>query len=230
MSFLVLIPARGGSKGIPGKNYKSLGSKSLIQYTMEVARALTIDENICVSTDDQTIIDCVAALGYTVPFIRPAELASDTAGSYEVMLHAIQFYEQQGKLYDKLVLLQPTSPFRTVEQVKEAMALYTPSLDMVVSVKETKANPYYLLMEENNEGFLQKCKEANYARRQEIPKVYELNGAIYIINIGSVKKYKLSSFRYIRKYVMDEISSIDLDTPIDWLIAETLLNNGLVNP
>ena len=122
---LVVIPARGGSKGLPGKNIKNLCGKPLIVYSIDVARAITIDDNICVSTDDQNIIDVVEIYGLHVPFVRPAELASDTASTNDVLLHAIKFYEDKGKKFNKILLLQPTSPLRTVEQVKEAISLYT---------------------------------------------------------------------------------------------------------
>jgi CMP-N,N'-diacetyllegionaminic acid synthase len=226
-STLLLIPARAGSKGIPGKNIKLLGGKPLIQYTVETARAIATDDNICISTDDLSIVNVLKALGYNVPFVRPAHLASDLSGSYEVILHALEFYEKQGRTFEKLILLQPTSPFRTAKQVTEALALYTPSIEMVVSVKETRANPYYLLMEENADGWLEKVKSATFNRRQDVPVVYELNGAIYVINVEKLNRQPISSFRFIRKYVMDELCSLDIDTPIDWVLAEALLEKDV---
>lgn len=227
-STLFLIPARGGSKGIPGKNIKLLGGKPLIQYSLETARDLTTDDNICVSTDDANIVATVEALGYDLPFVRPAHLASDISSSHEVMLHALEFYEQKGRTFEKLILLQPTSPFRTARQVEEAVALYTSFTEMVVSVKETRANPYYVLMEENADGWLEKTKPAAFHCRQDAPVVYELNGAIYVINVEKLKTKPISSFQYIRKYVMDEVRSIDIDTPLDWILAEALLEKGFL--
>ena len=158
MNPLIIIPARGGSKGIPRKNIKPLNGKPLIYYTIDVARAITTDENICVSTDDQEIINVVENYALKVPFIRPVELATDTAGTYKVLLHALDFYEKQGNHFDVVVLLQNTSPFRRADQVKEAMSLYSPELDMVVSVKESAANPYYCVFEEDQNGYLHVCK------------------------------------------------------------------------
>ena len=225
MNILVIIPARGGSKGIPHKNIKPLAGKPLIYYTIDTARQIVSDENICVSTDDQEIICCVEDYGLKVPFVRPAELATDTAGTYEVLLHALKFYEQQGIVYDVVVLLQNTSPFRSAEQVKEALRLYRSDLDMVVSVKECSANPYYCVFEENTEGYLYICKgDGNITRRQDAPKVYEYNGAIYVINPKSLKKMSLNKFTKRVKYVMDEKSSLDLDTMNDWHMAELLIN------
>ena len=224
MNILLIIPARGGSKGIPHKNIKPLAGKPLIYYTIDTARAIVPDEDICVSTDDDEIIKCVEKYGLKVPFVRPAEFATDTAGTYDVLLHALDFYEKQEKHYDVVLLLQNTSPFRTAEQVKEALALYNSNLDMVVSVKECSANPYYSVFEENTEGFLNICKgNGNITRRQDAPKVYEYNGAIYVINPDSLKKMPLNKFTRRVKYVMDERTSLDLDTMNDWRMAEVIL-------
>jgi len=225
MKPLVIIPARGGSKGIPHKNIKPLAGKPLIYYSIDTARQIVPDEDICVSTDDQNIIHCVEDYGLKVPFVRPAELATDTAGTYEVLLHALNYYEQQGKTYDVVVLLQNTSPFRTSEQVQEAIQLYHPEIDMVVSVKECSANPYYCVFEENGYGFLNICKgDGNITRRQDAPKVYEYNGAIYVINPKSLKEMPLYKFTKRIKYVMDEKSSLDLDTMNDWHMAELIIS------
>ncbi len=227
MKILVIIPARGGSKGIPHKNIKPLNGKPLIYYTIDVARGIVKDEDICVSTDDQEIIKCVEDYGINVPFVRPAELASDTAGTYEVLLHALDFYEKQGKKYDIVLLLQNTSPFRTIDQTKEAIALYKPEIDMVVSVKECSANPYYCVFEEDSDAFLHICKgEGNITRRQDAPKVYEYNGAIYIMNAETLKTTHMHKMKKRVKYVMDEMSSYDLDTMTDWKIAEMIKKEG----
>src|SRR4051812_31104478 len=101
---LVVIPARGGSKGIPGKNIKPLNGKPLIYYSIDIARKITTDENICVTSDNQDIINRVEEYGMKVPFIRPKELATDTTGSYETILHAIDFYENIGKTYENIIL------------------------------------------------------------------------------------------------------------------------------
>ena len=225
MKPLIVIPARGGSKGVPRKNIKVLGDKPLIQYTIDAAKGVFDDEFICVSTDDFEIKSVVEQLGLKVPFLRPNELASDTAGTYEVLLHAISYYEAKGYFPDTLILLQPTSPFRTSAHIKEALKLYHESIEMVVSVKETKANPYYILFEEDRNGFLKKTKEANFTRRQDCPKVWEYNGAIYIINVKALKEKTISQFTKVCKFEMDETSSHDIDTLLDWRIAEIILQD-----
>lgn len=228
MKVLVIIPARGGSKGIPHKNIKPLAGKPLIHYTIDSARQIVPDEDICVSTDDQEIIKCVEDYGLKVPFIRPEVLATDTAGTYEVLLHALDFYEQQGKKYDVVLLLQNTSPFRKAKQVKEALALYRNDLDMVVSVKECLANPYYSVFEEDSNGYLHVCKgDGNIFRRQDAPKVYEYNGAIYVMNAETLKTTHMHKMKKRVKYVMDDLTSFDLDTMWDWKMAETIIIQGM---
>ncbi|WP_324719198.1 acylneuraminate cytidylyltransferase family protein [Salinimicrobium sp. HB62] len=217
---LVLIPARGGSRGVPGKNVKLLEGKPLIYYTVETAREIFNDDQILVSTDDPTIKSVVEATGLEVPFLRPEHLATDNSGMHEVMIHAVEFMEGMGKKTDILVLLQPTSPFRNSKHLREALNLYDPSFDMVTSVKETKSNPYYVLKEENAEGFLVPSKTGKFVRRQDCPKVWELNGAIYIINVERLKNQHIGKFKKIKKYVMDDFSSVDLDEEADWKLAE----------
>jgi len=225
MADLYIIPARGGSKGIPGKNIKPLNGKPLIYYTLDVAEAVAAEDDIiCVSTDDAGIIKVVEDYGIKVPFKRPEQLATDQAGSYEVILHALQFYEEQGKVIDLIVVLQPTSPFRKAYHVSEALLSFSNDIDMVVSVKETQSNPYYVLAEENEDGFLEKSKKGNFVRRQDCPIVYEYNGAVYIINPTSLKNKHTSEFNRVKKYVMNEESSLDLDIPLDWSFAEFLMS------
>lgn len=229
MKPLIIIPARGGSKGIPHKNIKPLNGKPLIYYTIDVARQIVSDENICVSTDDAEIIKCVEDYGLKVPFVRPDELATDKAGTYEVLLHAMDYYEKIGKQYDTVILLQNTSPFRTGEHVKEAMALYKAGIDMVVSVNETRSNPYYNCFEEDDSGFLIKTLDGSlFKRRQEAPQTYEYNGAIYVFNAESLRKEHYGNFTRRVKYVMDDIHSIDLDNMIDWKFAEFIIKEELI--
>lgn len=228
MKTLFLIPARGGSKGIPGKNIKKLGTKPLIQYSIDCAREITTDDNICVSTDDLEIIKVIENLGLKVPFIRPDYLATDTASSDLVIRHALKFYESNNVYYDAVVLLQPTSPFRKPWHIKNALKIYEPGLDMVVSVKETSANPYFSLFEEDNSGYLLMSKKSNFKRRQDCPNVYEFNGALYIISSDSIKEKSISDFKKIRKYIMEEVYSVDIDSPIDWEFCEFLLSKAVL--
>ncbi len=226
---LVIIPARGGSKGIPHKNIKELGDKPLICYSIDVARQLTSDENICVTTDDDAIIKVVEDYGLKVPFKRPDYLATDTCGSNEVLQHAYQFYQEKGAQYDLIVLLQPTSPFRRIDDVIGSIDLYEPSLDMVVTVKETAANPYYNCYEEDSNGYLVVSKgDGQIMRRQDAPPAYEWNGAVYVINPIRLMEVGLAGLTKVKKYVMDDLHSIDLDTMFDWKVAELVLREKLL--
>lgn len=218
---LVVIPARGGSKGLPGKNIKMLCGKPLISYSIDVARAITSDENICVSTDDQKIINTVENYGLKVPFVRPAEFATDTATTNDVLLHALDFYDKQGKHFSKLLLLQPTSPLRRVCEVKEAIELYRDDLDMVVSV--TKSHAPAVLCNDNEQGFLELVYNKNATGRQSLPTFYEFNGAIYVINTKSLREKGLSRLTKRLKYVMPKESSVDIDDIWDFMLIESII-------
>lgn len=229
MKFLYIIPARGGSKGVPGKNIKLLASKPLICYSIDIARSLVPDNQICVSTDDDEIINLISDYGLKVPFKRPPSLATDSAGTQDVIIHALEFYKSLGIYFDGIVLLQPTSPFRSSKHVHEAIGFFNLELDMVVSVKETHSNPYFSLFEENNLGFLEKSKKGEFISRQDCPKIWEFNGAIYVINCQSIFKKKIGDFDRIVKYVMSDISSVDIDSQLDWSFCEFILERGIFN-
>lgn len=227
MKTLFLITARGGSKGIPRKNVKLLGGKPLVCHSIDHARLFADDADICLSTDSEEIAGTARAYGLNVPFMRPSELATDTAGSYGVILHALDFYKERGVDYDRVVLLQPTSPLRTEEDIAGAIGLWSPEIDMVVSVAEAKANPYYDAFETDSEGYLHVSKgEGKYTRRQDAPKVWQYNGAVYVMSVPSLRKGPMGSFRKVVPSPMSREHSVDLDTPLDWMVAEHLLKNS----
>lgn len=226
MKPLVVIPARGGSKGIPGKNIRLLGGKPLIQYTIEAAREVFPDKVICVSTDDVKIKNIVEGLGLSVPFLRPSQLSTDNTPTYEVLLHAIRHYESNSYIPDTLILLQPTSPFRKSKHIIEALKLFNDECDMVVSVKETKSNPYYVLWEESEQGWLKKSKKGKFTRRQDCPRVWEYNGAIYIFASETLKQKTFQQLSKIRKFVMEDYASLDIDDELDLKIADCIMKHG----
>ncbi|MEQ7800910.1 acylneuraminate cytidylyltransferase family protein [Pedobacter sp. ASV1-7] len=228
MKTLYLIPARGGSKGIPKKNIKDLNGKPLIYYTIDVARTLAEDFDICVSTDCDEIISIVQDYKLDVPFKRPEFLACDQSGSYEVIMHAIEYFNKKGRDYDNVMLLQPTSPFRQEQHLKDISALYNEKLDMVVSVNLSHQNPYFNLFEENEFGFLEKSKKGHFESRQQSPPIYAYNGSVYLLNTKSLRLNPLHKFEKIKKYVMDDIYSMDIDTPLDWAICETIIREGYI--
>lgn len=222
-NILVVIPARGGSKGLPGKNIRELCGKPLICYSIDIARAITTDDNICVSTDDPNIIDVVESYDCKVPFVRPAEYATDSATTNDVLLHAISYYENLGRHYDKILLLQPTSPLRTISQVNEALSMYRDNIDMVVSVTQSHAPS--VLCNENQDGFVELVFNKNAVGRQAVPEFYEFNGAIYVINVKALKEKGLGNFTKRVKYVMPKESSIDIDDIYDFMLTESILQH-----
>lgn len=209
---------------MPSKNILPLAGKPMIEYTLDAALgAIGSGDELCVSSDDVEIIEVVERYGVKVPFVRPPELASDTAGSQEVIEHALNWYEERNQTFDVVVLLQVTSPLRNAAHLKEALALWSPGIDMLVSVKETNSNPYYVLFEEDKEGFLQNSKEGNFTRRQDCPKVYEYNGAIYVMSVPAFINKGIFGFNKKRKFVMSKESSVDVDDIIDFSLAEILI-------
>ncbi len=223
---LYIIPARGGSKGIPGKNIKPLCGRPLIAYTIEVAKECATDDNhIILSTDSEEIAQVGRALDLKVDYMRPAELATDKSGSREVILDAMDWAEKNGIKYDCVVLLQPTSPMRTAEDIKECLNLYSDNIDMVVSVTEAVTNPYYNCFETDVEsGFLHISKgDGKLSRRQDAPPAWEYNGAVYVINPKSIRAHALGEFEKRVPFAMPKERSIDIDTPTDWIVAEALI-------
>lgn len=226
---IFIIPARKGSKGLPGKNVKILGGKPLIAYSIGFAKLVcTEDDTICVSTNDEEVIKIANKLGVSTPFLRPEDLSSDSANTYQVIIHAIEFYKSIGKIFDTIVLLQPTSPFRLMTDFVVMEKLYfTTNPDMVVSVKISKESPYFTLFQEDTNGLLNKFiddKSSNYLQRQHCPPVYAYNGSIYMVNCKSFMEKGNFDFEHKVKYIMPDNRSIDIDTPADWVLAEFYLN------
>lgn len=225
---LYIIPARGGSKGIPRKNIKLLGGRPLIDYAIAEARAAGADDShIILSTDDAEIAQVARDFSrLAVDYMRPAELATDTAGSREVIIDAMDYADSQGIAYDCVVLLQPTSPLRTAADIVAAVELFAQHRpDMVVSVVEATSNPYYNCFETDpDSGFLHISKgDGLYTRRQDAPKAWEYNGAVYVIDPQAIRRWPLGKFPRRMPIEMPRSRSIDLDTPTDWLVAEALI-------
>lgn len=221
---LIIIPARGGSKGIPKKNIAMLDGRPLIDYTIKAALATAAPCQIILSTDSEEIASVARDCGLDTPYRRPAELATDAAGSREVILDVMDWAEKEGLEYDAVVLLQPTSPLRKPDDIAGAMALYDDSIDMVVSVAEARSNPYYNCFEADADGYLHVSKgDGLYTRRQDVPPAFEYNGAVYVINPRSIRKMPLGEFPRRVPYLMPAERSVDIDTPIDLIIASHLL-------
>ena len=225
MKILCIIPARSGSKGLSNKNIRLLGGNPMIYYSIKIAQKIVKNEDICVSTDSTTIAKIAIKYGVDVPFLRPQELSTDIATTESVILHSLNWYLEKGKSFDVVILLQPTSPLRQEFHIKESLSEFNLDLDMVVSVKIPKSNPYFTIFEEDENSFLIQSKKGNFSRRQDCPKVYEYNGAIYIINVKSLLSKGYQNFNKIKKYIMSEEYSVDIDNEYDFENAERLLKN-----
>jgi CMP-N,N'-diacetyllegionaminic acid synthase len=226
---LGIITARGGSKGIPGKNIKLLGGKPLIAYTINVAQKSNLITDLIVSTDDVDIADVSKKHGAVVPFMRPSELASDTAGHREVMEHGIRFMEEAKKYtYDYVVILQPTSPFRTVEDMEGTLAkLIATGADSAVSIVQIPSNQHPIKIKKLEGDFVQPycIAEEEGTRRQDLPVAYKRSGAVYAMKRDLIVEQKRLYGETIAGYVVPAERSVDIDYPEDWLIAEYMLNN-----
>ncbi len=226
---LALIPARGGSVGVPGKNIRPLGGKPLIAYTIEAARQSKIFNRVIVSTDQREIADISAYYGAEVPFIRPKELSTNEAKSMDVVFHALQWLEQNEKYVPEVVtLLQPTSPFRDAQAIIEASELFkTVHATRLVSIKES-AEHYYWMYSICEERIRPVSGKFHRGRRQDLPKAYTLNGAIYMGKSNILVKEKSYLGHDTVGFVMSRSKSIDIDDMFDFFIAETMLEKGLL--
>jgi CMP-N,N'-diacetyllegionaminic acid synthase len=222
MKILGIIPARGGSKGVPGKNIKILAGKPLIVHTIEAALSSELTK-IIVTTDDREIAAVAKGAGADVPFNRPAELASDTAKSLDVAIHALHALEVADGNYDAVMLLQPTTPFRTIEDINAAIRLLNknPDADSVISVVNVQAH-HPARMKFLKEGrlidppFAEAYENQN---RQELEPMYIRNGAIYLTkrNVLLNKSYK---GKVCIGLIMPEERSVNIDTLQDFKYAE----------
>ncbi|MCV9931245.1 acylneuraminate cytidylyltransferase family protein [Flavobacterium sp. LS1R47] len=184
MKILAIIPARGGSKGVPGKNIKLLNDKPLLAYTSEIALQSKFLTEVIVSTEDEQIIEVAKSLGIKVPFIRPITLAQDNSPTIDVIIHALRWYESQNIFFDAVCLLQVTTPFRTLEFLDNAIKKFIEKdSDSLVSVQRVphEYNPHWTF-EVNKQGNLKIATGETeiISRRQELPIAYHRDGSIYI--------------------------------------------------
>ena len=224
---LILIPARRGSKGLPGKNLRIFNDKPLIQHTIEFAsKVAKKDDIICVSTDSTEIIELCKNLKINIDFKRPNHLASDKASMDNVILHAIEFYNK--KSFEQILLLQPTTPFRILEDYfsMEKILLTSEDTELVASVKKVKDNPYFNMFKIDKNGFLEKILKNLAKTRQECPEILALNGSMYLFKRKDFQKKKsLLSLKTV-PYLMTERNSCDIDTINDFEYAQFLINNS----
>lgn len=223
---LAVIPARGGSKGVPRKNIKMLAGKPLIAWTIEAAKKSKLIDKCIVSTEDEEIRSVAEAWGGEVPFLRPAELAQDDTPGIAPVLHAIKMMPG----YDFVVLLQVTSPLRIVEDIDGAIIYCLDNgCESCVGVTEAEHSPYWMYrMDERNtlQPILEIAKEDSY-QRQKLPKIYQLNGAVYVSSIFFLTKQRGFVGEKTMGYVMPRDRSYDIDTMLDFEVTEFLLKKRL---
>ncbi len=226
MKIYSIIPARGGSKGIPRKNIKNLNGKPIIAYSIEASISNDLIKTTYVTTEDIEISEVSKKYGANV-IKRPQRLAEDTSSSVDVILHSLEYLEKKEKLPDFFVLLQPTSPLRTSEDIKNSIKLFINNeCDALISVCEIDHSSM-LSLSLKNKFLVPNCDdEFLTTRRQDLPTYYSPNGAIYITTPKSLKKNKTFIPKKTIPYIMPQERSIDLDTPFDLKLAEFLLKNN----
>ncbi|MDD3603880.1 MAG: pseudaminic acid cytidylyltransferase [Kiritimatiellae bacterium] len=216
-----LITARGGSRGLPGKNILSFCGKPLIAYTVEAALQSGCFDNVLVSTDSREIADVCLKYGAEVPFLRPAHLAADDAKSRDVVLHALDFMEQKSPV-ESICLLQPTSPLRSAEDIRQAVSVFRRnSADSVISVTEY-SHPIQWAVSVSEDGKISEPSGLKPSRRQDQSVCYHPNGAIYIFNAEFIRRSEGYIGKNTYALIMPPERSVDIDTPFDFMLAEFL--------
>lgn len=229
MKVLFLIPARGGSKGLPGKNIRMLNEKPLIAWTIETALKAKsfFDARVVVSTDSEEIANVAKKYGAEVPFMRPAQLAKDTSTSIDVVLHAIDFFEKQNIFFDIVCMLEATSPQRDEEDLKNAieLLLFTQNAESIVGVCRSESGHPAFLAKMNNNKFISSMSgsEFKFLRRQDIDSVYFFEGSLYASKTESLKNRKSFYHDKTLGYEMPKWKSFEVDDLVDFIIIESLM-------
>lgn len=224
MRILGLIPARGGSKGVPQKNIKLLNGIPLLQYTSDVALQCKALSKVVLSSDDDNIIGVGKQLGIEVPFKRPDNLAKDETPTLPVILHTLDFFKKQGEEFDAVCLLQVTSPFRTLKLLNNAVETFKQEqTDSLVSVLEVphEYNPHWtFLPNDSNHLKIATGDQTIITRRQELPKSYFRDGSVYITKTSVLKEQKSLYGNTISYVISDANRYVNIDTLEDWKLAE----------
>ena len=231
MKVLGVIPARGGSKGVPRKNIKELAGKPLIQYTIEEAQKVASITELIVSTEDEEIATISQQLGAKVPFLRPEALAGDKVPTIEVLIDILKRYKEEGQEFDCLCLLQPTTPFTKHKDIEEAISIFkASSSDSLLSVLEVphEYNPHWVFKpRENNQLEIATGEKEIITRRQELPKAYIRSGDIYLTKTQIVLEGSIYG-KSISYYEMPDCPHINIDTLEDWRKAEEIASSGKI--
>jgi CMP-N,N'-diacetyllegionaminic acid synthase len=231
MNILITICARGGSKGIPGKNIKMLNGKPLIYYTIQSAKKFQklFNVDICLSSDSEEIISISSKLGLITKYLRPKNLAQDSTGKIPTIKHALLYYEKLNKKkYDFILDLDVTSPLRTIEDLLISFKEFRENGEAynIFSVNKANRNPYFNVVEKNKNGFYSLVKKGSFLSRQSAPSVFDMNASFYFYKrIYFDKKINSSISSKSLVYVMPHIC-FDLDNPFDFDYMDYLLKNN----
>ena len=222
MKLLIIIPARGGSKRLPGKNIMELAGKPLIKWTIDLAQKLPYEKSIIVSTDSEEIAEVARKCGVEVPWIRPSEISQDSSTTTDVALHALNWFEQNISKVDGVILLQPTTPFRTVEKIIEGIEKFKISgMKPVVAVSPVSQHPRWMfkLEEEDLKPFL--TDKDNYARSQELESLVIVNGSFYMISPIDLREQETFFAKSMKPLVIESaLETLDIDIQEDFDLAE----------
>lgn len=225
---LAIIPARSGSKGLKNKNIKRIHGKHLMGYSIEAAFGAEIFDCVHVSTDSEEYREIARLYGADVSFLRPEALSVDSADIWDAVGHVVRTFERRGQYFDMITLLQPTSPLRTSEDIRNAYMLFRKKhAKSIISVCKTEHSPVFMKPLENDfsmEGFVNLDKNV---RRQEQETCYRLNGAIYMMSRSVLDNIRELYGKGSYAYVMPQKRSVDIDTEDDFLYAEFLLGYGV---
>lgn len=222
--FLGIIPARSGSKGLKDKNIKELNGKPMIAYSIEAAIESKVFEDIIVSTDSETYADISKQYGATVPFLRTDCLSTDEATTSDVIEYTLKELKKNGAEYDYFMILQPTSPLRNFNDILGAVdLLLKKEANSIVSVCESEHTPLYMNVLEESLSMDNFLDYDIKSRRQELPKYYRLNGAIYLSKTEYFLRHKNFYKEKSYAYIMDNKRSIDIDDEYDFILADFLL-------
>jgi CMP-N-acetylneuraminic acid synthetase len=227
---LGVIPARGGSKGLPGKNLRKLGALSLIGHAVASAREAALLARFIVSTDSPEIAEEAGRHGAEVPFLRPAELATDQAGMLPVLQHAVRWLESSaGVRPDMIITLQPTSPFRTGVEIDATITkVIDTGSDSAQTLSEASYHPYFMKTLEGDRTMALFPHGHTYVRRQDAPPVYQPSGAVYVTRYATLMEQGHILGDDNRGVIMGFEPSVNIDTEWDFLLAELLLREGRV--
>lgn len=229
---LAVITARGGSKGVPKKNIRPVGSMPLIAHTIELAKQCSFITRLVVSTEDEEIRQVSLRYGAEVPFLRPAELATDTAKQEDAILHAMDWYENRYGAFDYLCLLDPTVPLRQLSTLNRGFEslMARKDAEAIVSVAECSVSPI-ICNTLRPDGFMKDWIEEKYkwANRQEMPVFYRLCGVIFISKWDAFRKHQTFLHDKAMTFTVDEIEGTDINSPLDFFIVEQLIERGFFN-